>query len=345
MTELAAQMWRAPADFVHALGRLRQRQGELHTLRDLRYADLPRVEHMAQQLATEQQRVGERALVFLSDDKAFDGQQKALTQIAAELPGAATATHIGELLSALDEQAGGLDLLSEQLGSLPGGDAVQRTAILDRIALLYADINRLRADARQRRRSLGAAEQRAEFGAQFKLFGQAVENALELADTPEKCDEALTHLLAQLEEIEARFAEQEEFLADIAAQREIGVRSPVRAPSKPARRATAPRQGIGRCGRPRAGWRAAPHRQHDRAGAGAQLLSRPTPCWPNCANRSPSCAAWAPPSAPTTSNTRLKTARDQACAACATSATWPAGTAGGTLKLGAHAFTINKPAA
>ena len=218
--ELAAQMWRAPADFVHALGRLRQRQGELHTLRDLRYADLPRVEHMAQQLATEQQRVGERALVFLSDDKAFDGQQKALTQIAAELPGAATATHIGELLSALDEQAGGLDLLSEQLGSLPGGDAVQRTAILDRIALLYADINRLRADARQRRRSLGAAEQRAEFGAQFKLFGQAVENALELADTPEKCDEALTHLLAQLEEIEARFAEQEDFLEDIAAKRE-----------------------------------------------------------------------------------------------------------------------------
>ncbi|MDO5693413.1 MAG: DNA repair ATPase [Pseudomonadota bacterium] len=218
--ELAAQMWRTPADFVHALDHLRQRQGELHTLRDLRYADLPRVEQMAQQLAQEQQRVGERALQFLSDEKAFDGQTKALEKIAADLPGAATATHIGELLAALDEQAHGLDLLSEQLGSLPGGDAVQRTAILDRIALLYADINRLRADARQRRRTLGAAEQRAEFGAQFKLFAQAVENALELADTPEKCDEALTRLLAQLEEIEARFAEQEDFLEDIAAKRE-----------------------------------------------------------------------------------------------------------------------------
>ena len=85
---------------------------------------------------------------------------------------------------------------------------------------LYADINRLRAEARQRRRTLGAAEQRAEFGAQFKLFSQAMENALELTDTPEKCDEALTRLLAQLEDIEARFAEQEDFLADIAAQRE-----------------------------------------------------------------------------------------------------------------------------
>ena len=220
MTAIASQMWRAPADFVHALNHLRQRQGELQLLRELRYADRARIEAMAAQLAAEQQRVGLRALQFLADEKAFDGQQKALAAVAAALPQAATAAQIARQLEALDAEAAGLDLLSEQLGNLPGGDAVQRTAILDRIARLYADINRLRADARARRRALGAAEQRAEFGAQFKLFGQAVENALELSDTPEKCDEAMTRLLAQLEDIEGRFAEQEEFLADIATQRE-----------------------------------------------------------------------------------------------------------------------------
>jgi len=220
MSAIASQLWRAPADFVQALDQLRQRQGELHLLRELRYADLPVIEGMAEELASAQRSVGERAMQFLSDDKAFDGQQKTLAALAAALPQAQTATAIAEHLSTLDVEAAGLDLLSEQLGGLPGGDAVARTAILDRIALLYADINRLRADARTRRRSLGAAEQRAEFGAQFKLFGQAVENALELADTPEKCDESLTRLLAQLEEIEARFAEQDDFLADIATQRE-----------------------------------------------------------------------------------------------------------------------------
>jgi len=220
MTAIASQMWRTPTDFVQALEQLRQRQGELHLLRELRYADVPAIDHMAEELGEAQRSVGERAMQFLSDDKAFDGQRKILDAIAVALPQAQTATTIAEQLAALDAEAAGLDVLSEQLGGLPGGDAVQRTAILDRIALLYADINRLRADARVRRRSLGAAEQRAEFGAQFKLFGQAVENALELADTPEKCDEALTRLLAQLEEIEARFAEQEDFLADIATQRE-----------------------------------------------------------------------------------------------------------------------------
>ena len=67
---------------------------------------------------------------------------------------------------------------------------------------------------------MGVGEARAEFGAQFKLFGQAVENALEFADSPEKCDEALTRLLAQLEELEGRFGEHEAFIADIAAKRE-----------------------------------------------------------------------------------------------------------------------------
>lgn len=220
MTAIASQMWRGPGDFVQALDKLRQRQGELQLLRELRYADLGLIDTMAGQLATEQRRVGERAMQFLAEEKAFDGQQKALAAVAAALPQAATAGQIAEQLGSLDAEAAGLDLLSEQLGNLPGGDAVQRTAILDRIALLYADINRLRADARARRRALSATEQRAEFGAQFKLFGQAVENALELSDTPEKCDEALTRLLAQLEDIEGRFAEQEEFLADIATQRE-----------------------------------------------------------------------------------------------------------------------------
>ncbi|CAA2110258.1 DNA repair ATPase [Variovorax paradoxus] len=220
LVDIASTLWRAPDDFVKALGRLRERRGALQMLKELRYADLPRIAAMDAALETEQQRIGERAMQFLAADTAFAGQRQALDKLALELPNLGTSPALGQLLATLDEQAAGLDLLTEQLGSLPGGDAVIRTSILDRISLIYADINRMRADARTRRKSLGATEARAEFGAQFKLFGQAVENALEFADTPEKCDDALTRLLAQLEEIEGRFAEQEDFLADIADKRE-----------------------------------------------------------------------------------------------------------------------------
>lgn len=220
LVDIASTLWRAPDDFVKALGRLRERRGALQMLKELRYADLPRIAAMDAALETEQQRIGERAMQFLAADSAFAGQRQALDKLATELPNLGTSPALGQLLATLDEQAAGLDLLTEQLGSLPGGDAVIRTSILDRISLIYADINRMRADARARRKSLGVTEARAEFGAQFKLFGQAVENALEFADTPEKCDDALTRLLAQLEEIEGRFTEQDEFLGDIAEKRE-----------------------------------------------------------------------------------------------------------------------------
>ncbi len=340
MTEIASQMWRTPQDFVRALDRLRQRQGELHLLRDLRYVDLPRIDEMATQLAAEQQRVGERAMQFLAQDQAFDGQQKALADVAAALPQAGTATLIGEQLQALDAEAAGLDLLSEQLGNLPGGDAVQRTAILDRIALLYADINRLRADARARRRNLGAAEQRAEFGAQFKLFAQAVENALELSDTPEKCDEALTRLLAQLEDIEARFAEQEEFLTDIATQREtvyeaLSARRQSLVEGQQ-RRAKALADAAGRIldgiGRRVAALT-------DLAQVHSYFAS--DPMLAKLREQVQELRRLGAAVAADDIDTRLKTARDQAVRAVRDQRELSAGTEGG-LKLGSHTFTVNK---
>ncbi|MGE0330799.1 MAG: DNA repair ATPase [Ramlibacter sp.] len=220
LVEIASTLWRKPEDFMQALGKLRERQGDLETLKELRYTDLPRIEALRAELVAEQQRVGERAMQFLADEQAFSSHRQNLVSLTAELPQTTTTQGLQVILQGLDETAAGLDLLTEQLGGLPGGDAVTRTAILDRISALYTDINRLRADARSRRKALGSHEATAEFGAQFKLFGQAVENALDFADSPEKCDEALTRLLAQLEELEGRFAEHDHFLPDITAKRE-----------------------------------------------------------------------------------------------------------------------------
>lgn len=221
--DIASSLWRQPDDFIQALARLRRQRGRLQPLKELRYADLPAIESMDEALQEQQQSVGQRAMQFLANEQAFDGHRHTLQQAALDLAAAQTSPALSRLLEALDGLAAGLDLITEQLGSLPGGDAVARTAILDRISVLYGEINRLRAEARGRRKNLGASEAAAEFGAQFKLFGQAVENALEFADTPEKCDDALTRLLAQLEELEGRFAEHEAFVGDIAARRETVV--------------------------------------------------------------------------------------------------------------------------
>ena len=340
LTDIASTLWRKPEDFVQALARLRERRGRLQPLRELRYADTAAIEAMDQALQEQQLQVGHKAMQFLADKNAFDGHRQALVQTTAALAQAHTSPALGKLLATLDEQAAGLDLLTEQLGSLPGGDAVVRTAILDRISGLYGDINRLRAEARSRRKSLGATEAAAEFGAQFKLFGQAVENALEFADTPEKCDEALTRLLAQLEELEGRFADHEVFITDVATKREavvdaLAARRQTLVEARQ-RRAQAVGEAAGRIldGIPRRVAGFSDIAQIHGYFAGDPLLAKLQQLMADLRGLGAQVQA-------DDIATRLKTARDQALRAIRDKSELVAAD-GNTLRFGRHAFTIQR---
>jgi hypothetical protein len=219
-TEIASSLWHSPGDFVIALDRLRSQRGKLLALKEQRYIDLERIAALDAELEAEQQRLADKTVTFLAQDDAFKSYRNDLEKLAPLLAQAQKTNDIEPVLAALDQVSHGLDLLTELLGTLAAGDAGLRTQILDAVSGVYAEVNRLRAEARNRRKQLGETEAAAEFGAQFKLFGQSVANALEFADTPEKCDEALTRLLTQLEELEGRFGEQETFLADIGSKRE-----------------------------------------------------------------------------------------------------------------------------
>ena len=48
----------------------------------------------------------------------------------------------------------------------------------------------------------------------------AIVNYLDVCDTPEKCDEYLTKLMVQIEELEGRFAEFDEFVVQLSEKRE-----------------------------------------------------------------------------------------------------------------------------
>ena len=120
----------------------------------------------------------------------------------------------------MDELAAELDLLTDILGSLAVDDATKRTTILESISALFARLNAAKAKARARSNELGSGEARAEFAAQFTLFSQSITNALAQASTPERCDEQLARLTINLDELEGRFGEYDEFLADIVIKRE-----------------------------------------------------------------------------------------------------------------------------
>ncbi|TJZ66673.1 DNA repair ATPase [Chitiniphilus eburneus] len=220
LTDIAATLWRAPQQFVDALARLRALRGELLGLTEQRYIDHARLQTLDADLAAEQVRLSDETIRFLANPQAFAQYHAELDQVAAALPGIPNVAALTPQLQALDTTANGLDLLTELLAGLERGDATVRTRILDDLGEVYARLNQVRATARSRRDQLAVKEASAEFGAQFKLFGQSVANGVDLATTPEQCDETLTQLLTQLEELETRFGGQDTFLVDIVAKRE-----------------------------------------------------------------------------------------------------------------------------
>ena len=149
------------------------------------------------------------------------------------------------------EQAAGLELLTEVVSSLDIADTTTRTTILESIGEVLGGVNRARATVDGRRRELAPAEGRAEFAAEFALLGQAITGALAVATPRERCDDQLGRLLLQLENLESRFAEFDDFLAELGAKRDGRLRGVLGPQADAARRAGAARGPAGALGRTR----------------------------------------------------------------------------------------------
>jgi len=220
IASLRPDHWKEVGDFVGALAELRGQRGHLITLRDLRYVDLARIDELEAETVERFDWLSQLTVEFLLQEDALAPYFAAVEQHEAAIEQVEKRVDVEPIDQALTELGDGLDLLNEVLAALKIEDATQRTRIIENISEVYALLNRTKATLDLKRKSLGSAEARLEFGAQFKLFAQSVTSALGLVDTPEKADEQLTRLLVQLEELESRFSEFDEFLGELASKRE-----------------------------------------------------------------------------------------------------------------------------
>ncbi|MGZ3141918.1 DNA repair ATPase [Lentzea chajnantorensis] len=208
---------RSADEWVRLLADLRSAQGRLITLRDVRYVDLDDLGRREAALVEALADSARRAVAFLSGENAFAQYHEEIDRIAAT--GLTTAAEAGPLHDRLAQQQAGLEVLTEVVSTLDAADTTTRTQILAGIGEVLAAVNRARATVDGRRRALAEAEGRAEFAAEFALLGQAVTGALAVAATPQSCDDHLGRLLLQLENLESRFAEFDDFLAQVGAKR------------------------------------------------------------------------------------------------------------------------------
>jgi hypothetical protein len=206
--------------YMQALTELRQQRGHLISLKEIRYIDLARVEALEKQAIEETDRVSGGCVEFFQKGEALAPVAERLDVLLAKLEPVQTTMELAPLGEDIEKVGKGLEVLGEVVGSLQVGDPLARAKILEGISELFSRLNRVRAGLQVKRKELVGREKRAEFGAQFKLLGQNIESSLSVADSPEKCDEGMSRLTVQLEELEGRFGEFDEFLEPITQKRE-----------------------------------------------------------------------------------------------------------------------------
>ena len=207
-------------EFVRLLGQLRAVRGEVVALRDLRYADLELAGRLEAEVAEHTDRLSDRCVEFLLTPESLAPYRQRIEGQAERIPQLAKVADAVELEGDVASAAGELEMLIDIVSNLKIADATQTTAIIDNISLVLSRLNQVRSALSNRKNELAAAEGQAEFAAQMKLIDQAVINYLDVCDTPERCDEYLTRLTSQMETLESRFADFDEFIGKLSEKRE-----------------------------------------------------------------------------------------------------------------------------
>ncbi|MEL6832290.1 MAG: DNA repair ATPase [Bacteroidota bacterium] len=206
--------------FVEQLAELRQLRGEILGLKELPFTNEELISELEEQTRTANEKLAEACVTFLLEPTALQPYEEQILEEAAKIGSLQTAKAADELEAEFDDIGKQLELLVETVSNLKIADATQTTQIVDNISALFTQLNQHKAAIKQRAQQFRTKESAAEFGAQIKLLDQSLINYLDLADTTARCDEFLTKIMVQLEELDSKFAEVEEFTLALAEKRE-----------------------------------------------------------------------------------------------------------------------------
>jgi len=220
LREIRPEGWSKVEEFMDGLARLRKQRGHLITLREQRYIDLQALSALEAEVVKSFDELSATTVRFLARDDALVPVARQLDDLLERVGKVGKTNELVPHAESLQKIGDGLAVLSEVAANLQVDDPTARTKILEGVSEVFAHCNRVRATLDVRRKELLSGEGKAEFAAQFKLFGQAVQSAIAVCDTPERCDEQLSRLMVQLEELEAKFSEFDEFIGELTRKRE-----------------------------------------------------------------------------------------------------------------------------
>ncbi len=206
--------------FVQALADLRGLRGKVISLREVRYMDEAAVDELETSVKENTDLQARRCVEFLLGEKAlapYETRIQELEPLIGKLKKVRDGEDLKEEVEGISSE---LEMLTEIVSNLTIEDATQRTRIIDGISALFSILNQARASLQSAMKQLAKSEGQAEFASQMKLLSQAVINYLDVCDTPEKCETYLSRVMIQLEELEGKFADFDDYVLKLGEKRE-----------------------------------------------------------------------------------------------------------------------------
>jgi hypothetical protein len=207
-------------EYVKVLADIRNLRGRIVSLRDLRYTDHTIVDELDSRVKEKNEEFSNKCVEFLVQPEGLKAYADKVQELQQGIEEVSKSKEGRELTEKMDETSGDLELLIDIVSNFKIEDPTMTTEIIEKISSLFSLLNNAKARVKTRVEEFSKKEMSLQFNSQMKLLAQAVVNYLDISDSAEKCDLYLNKVMVQIQELEGKFAEFDEYIVKLSEKRE-----------------------------------------------------------------------------------------------------------------------------
>jgi hypothetical protein len=207
-------------EYVRVLTDIRNLRGKIVSLRDLRYTDLAIVDSLDAQSREKNEEFAKKCVEFLIQPEGLKIYGDKVEELQDAIDKVNKSKEGKELTEKMDETASDLEILIDIVSNFKIEDPTTTTEIIEKISSLFSLLNNAKARVKSRVEEFSKKEMTLQFNSQMKLLSQAVVNYLDISDTVDKCEQYLNKVMVQIQELEGKFAEFDDYVVQLSEKRE-----------------------------------------------------------------------------------------------------------------------------
>lgn len=208
------------SDYISLLSKVKQFMGHLISVKSIRYIDLNQIEVFESEIETRKGEINTTLLSLLQKDGAFDHYKDSLNENLEISLSLSKVVEFEKYEDRIETITLEINTVNDEINDIEVKDPTVTSAILDSVSEVFALLNQVKSKVKNHKKSLSSVEAELEFSSQFKLLSQSVSSAITSSETPDKCDEQLARLMGQIDNLESKFSDFDEFIAEIYTKRD-----------------------------------------------------------------------------------------------------------------------------